>query len=180
MIQKELNSINFIRETFNVTLKDVANINYLNQYLKQNLFPSDKLNLDEEEEVFVNKMLLDLGENILAFLNSSNGPTINNGVNSTIIESNHTNVVSNSNFNFGLENEHIRSLMNLISLVNLKRFNVEMIVNFWNSRAKSYLPLLKSFISMFYTFIYVILDGSTVLLSYVLNFVSKKSFIFFN
>lgn len=138
----------------------MTNINYLTHFLKHNLFPSDKLDLDAEEEAFVNKMLFDLGENILAFLNSTQQTQ-----NRTLAENQTTN-------GFLIENEHLRSMVGSLSIVNIKRFNPQMVVNFVNTRANQFLPLLKSFSSIFYTLIFVILDGSSVLLNYVLNFVS--------
>ena len=141
----------------------------------------------------INKMLIDFGENILIFLNaSSNSNTslvsdLNHNFNHSVLGTlvNKTdNLTEQISVTPDGNQQHIKSLFSQFSLVDLKRFNFEIVFEFINSRANSYMPLLKGFLSIVYTFIFVILDGGFVVLGFVLNCVSfiicfDQQFIYF-
>lgn len=169
LLRNELGKIDYIRDGINLTFNDVTNVDYLNNLVRDNLLSTNKWNLKEEDKVMISKMLVDFGENILVFLNASrNDPESNlNKLNQSILTTDTTGAPTTNVGTLAL----IRSLLSHLSLTDLK-FNFEIISSLVNSRANSYLPLVKSFISIFYTFIFVILDGGFVVLGFVLNCVS--------
>lgn len=174
LLRNELGKIDYIRDGINLTFNDVTNVDYLNNLVRDNLLSTNKWNLKEEDKVMISKMLVDFGENILVFLNaSSNDPESNLKLNQSILATDTPGAQTTNVGTFTL----IRSLFGHLSLIDLK-LNFEMVSSLVNSRANSYLPLVKSFISIFYTFIFVILDGGFVVLGFVLNCVSVKYNIF--
>lgn len=168
LLRNELGKIDYIRDSINLTLNDVTNVDYLNNLVRDNLLSTNKLNLKEEDKVMISKMLVDFGENILIFLNASR-----TNPESDLSKLNHSSSLLTETLGepaTTVDTSHlIRSLFSHFALVDLKKFNFEIVFNFVNSRANSYLPLLKSFISIFYAFIFVILDGGFVVLGFVLN-----------
>lgn len=177
LLRNELGKIDYIRDSINLTLNDVTNVDYLNNLVRDNLLLTNKWNLKEEDKVMISKMLVDFGENILIFLNASQTDP-----ESDLKKFNQSSTLTDSlGEPTNVDTSHlIRSLFSHFSLVDLKKFNFEIIFNFVNSRANSYLPLLKSFISIFYAFIFVILDGGFVVLGFVLNCVSRECFLKFH
>lgn len=174
LLRNELGKIDYIRDGINLTFNDVTNVDYLNNLVRDNLLSTNKWNLKDEDKVLISKMLVDFGENILVFLNASrNDPESNlNKLNQSVLTTDTLGAPTTNAGTFTL----IRSLFSHLSLTDLK-FNFEIVSSIVNSRANSYLPLLKSGISIFYTFIFVILDGGFAVLGFVLNCVSFK-FIF--
>lgn len=165
VLRNELIKIDYIRDSINVTLTR----DYLNSLVRDNLLMGNKWNLKEEDKVLINKMLMDFGESILVFLNASQR-------NDHLPEGSVT--LTSTDLNTPIESpsvdggQLIKSLFSHFSLVDMKKFNYEIVFDFVNSRANSYLPLFKGFLSILYTFIFVILDSGFVVLGFLLNSVS--------
>ena len=161
LLRNELGKIDYIRDGINQTLHEVTNVDYLNNLVRDNLLATNKWNLKEEDKVLVNKMLMDFGENILVFLNASR-----NGHPSSPSD---LNTANESSTPISGSIQLIKSLFSNFSLVDLKKFNFEIVFQFVSSRANSYLPLFKGFLSILYTFVFVILDSGFVVLGFLLN-----------
>ncbi|KAJ6224118.1 hypothetical protein RDWZM_002663 [Blomia tropicalis] len=158
LVRNEVAKIEYIKDSINLTL-NVSNLDYLNYLISEN-----KWNIKEEDKQLINKVLIEFGENILTFLNVTSTHSLN-----------HSTVALDPNINATAQPIgeitaiSFQSMFTNLSLSNLKKFNFEILLNFANFHAKTYLPLFKGFFSILYAFIFVILDGGSFVLSFVLN-----------
>lgn len=166
LLRNELSSIEYIQEGINMTINQMADGDYLKKFVKNNVFNSDKWDLKEEDKALIDKVLMDFGDNITSFIaNQRIVANVNDQTNLTA-ETSGDLYQTGENFSF-------KSFGSLLELVDYKKFHYNDINNFVQNQAQSYLPLFKSFLSIVYTLLFVILDGGSVVFNFFLNFVSK-------
>lgn len=171
LLQKELKNIQFIQDSINKTLSQISEPEYFNQIL------NEKFNLSDDEKVFFNNILVEFRDNILPYFNNTipSNAKENQAMIMMASNNNNNNSIQDQTFNYSIKNSHFNQLF---LLIDYKNFN--QLIDFIRTQATAYIPLAKSLLSFSYGFIFVILDSSTFLLSFILNFVSFFSKILFN
>ncbi|KAH9413524.1 hypothetical protein DERP_008002 [Dermatophagoides pteronyssinus] len=148
LLQNELKNIEFIQEI----IKQISEPHYIDNLI------NDRLNLQDDEKIFINKMLAEIRHNILPWLNPNNSSSSTGTIE-------HESISAVESLGWLSLNQWPK----LWRLVDYKNFGD--LIELVRTQASSYLPMVKSIISVSYAFIFVILDSSTMLMSFVFNFI---------
>ncbi|XP_046908330.2 uncharacterized protein LOC124489944 isoform X2 [Dermatophagoides farinae] len=146
LLQNELKTIEFIQESINITIKQISEPHYVDNLI------NDRLNLQDDEKIFINKMLAEFRHNILPWLNNSSND--------------HQSIPLTSESSDRLEWLSLNQWPKLWRLVDYKNFS--QLIELLRTQASSYLPMVKSIVSVSYAFVFVILDSSTMLIIFLL------------